>query len=59
MIEMLRKINEEKEKLRQEMVKQANLKMAKRKRRPIKRKGNGAKKWAEQEGLVWNLLPLH
>ncbi len=57
--EQQRKLNEEKERLRQEMVKEANLKMAARKHRPVKRKGNGAKKWAEQEGLVWNLLPLH
>ena len=49
----------EKEKKRQEMVKKANIEMAKRRHKTVKRLKPKAKKWAEKEGLVWNLLPLH
>ena len=55
----LEKIRMEKEKKRQAMVKKANLEMAKKRHKTVKRLKPKAKKWAEKEGLVWNLLPLH
>ena len=55
----LEKMQAEKEKKRQEMVKKANIEMAKKRHKTVKRLKPKAKKWAEKEGLVWNLLPLH
>eukprot|EP00943_MAST-04B_sp_MAST-4B-sp1_P002404 g2404.t1 len=55
----LEKIRMEKEKKRQAMVKKANIEMAKKRHKTVKRLKPKAKTWAEKEGLVWNLLPLH
>ena len=56
--EQQRKLEEEKEGKRQQQVREALKKQSTQRHRPVRRRGNGPKNWAEKEGLVWNVLPL-